>query len=511
MCPISGESVSEYIAAHLFHPPTPFAETDPGGRVPEGLREAVLKALAKDPADRFAKAEELLEAIAPFQGDRAAVNDDLDQSLKDTTALLAEEAIANEGKPGSTQHRLDRNFAPVTTPKPSSLPTEATVPSVLEDDGKHKLDDLFANAQLLARLEQLDKAEHELLRVLEVNPDHTEARELLTSVLDRQKGEAEAALRREIGEENRRLASNLIAEARELLKGGKQTRAGEKLEEALALKPGDKNATALLAEVTNVGVAEVSPPATASDQTVVARVPKKRAAAAPSAPEAKAPSQPEARPLAEEALASIAKSLDAGDLDRAEEKLRFARERLGKRDDLAALEARLGAARTASQPAEKPDLADAPIRPDGDTEVALPVEEDPAPAKKKRGPWAIVALLLVAAVGAGAWWMYQQRSAEESAPTPAAVVVTGALVLDALPWAEVTVTDSEGAEVALPGSSYTPLRLELPPGEYSLSLSHPEVSEPSLLEVSIRASEVIERTVELQPLDADAFLESARR
>ena len=64
--PIGGSSFAELAAGHLMQDPLPFAKTDPEGRVPEGLREAILTALRKDPRDRIASAEDFATRIRPF-------------------------------------------------------------------------------------------------------------------------------------------------------------------------------------------------------------------------------------------------------------------------------------------------------------------------------------------------------------------------------------------------------------------------------------------------------------
>lgn len=61
--PFQGKTPHEVMAAHLRQPPRPFAETDPEGRVPTELREAVLSALAKSPARRVVSADELAHRI----------------------------------------------------------------------------------------------------------------------------------------------------------------------------------------------------------------------------------------------------------------------------------------------------------------------------------------------------------------------------------------------------------------------------------------------------------------
>jgi len=64
--PYDGAMFAELAAGHLFNKPLPFSDTDPDGRVPEGLREAVLHALEKDPGDRIASAGEFAARIRPF-------------------------------------------------------------------------------------------------------------------------------------------------------------------------------------------------------------------------------------------------------------------------------------------------------------------------------------------------------------------------------------------------------------------------------------------------------------
>ncbi len=64
--PIAGEDANSLIAGHLFQAPRPFAQTDPEGHVPEAMRGVVLRALAKDRAERFQSAAEFAAALAPL-------------------------------------------------------------------------------------------------------------------------------------------------------------------------------------------------------------------------------------------------------------------------------------------------------------------------------------------------------------------------------------------------------------------------------------------------------------
>lgn len=61
--PIVGKDYFAILNGHLSRPPRSFAETDPGNRVPAVIREALLKALAKRPEDRFQTAAEFAEAL----------------------------------------------------------------------------------------------------------------------------------------------------------------------------------------------------------------------------------------------------------------------------------------------------------------------------------------------------------------------------------------------------------------------------------------------------------------
>jgi serine/threonine protein kinase len=121
--PIQGRDPSSIIAGHLFRPPLDFAESDPAGRIPEGLREVVLKALAKSPADRYATGQEMSRALAPFRQPDDVPEADLRRMLSAPVATVREEPVPAAG---STQARLDEQFGLETTPLPRHL--EALTP-----------------------------------------------------------------------------------------------------------------------------------------------------------------------------------------------------------------------------------------------------------------------------------------------------------------------------------------------------------------------------------------------
>jgi serine/threonine-protein kinase len=61
--PFDSDSVMEVLGMHLSEQPKPLREVAPDRNIPELLEEAVLRALAKDPADRYETADELRQAL----------------------------------------------------------------------------------------------------------------------------------------------------------------------------------------------------------------------------------------------------------------------------------------------------------------------------------------------------------------------------------------------------------------------------------------------------------------
>ncbi len=80
-CPIRGETFPQMIACHLNHPVPGFEETDPGGRVPQELRDVTMRALEKEPADRITSAELLLEALVPYRKQASGKSQYLEELL----------------------------------------------------------------------------------------------------------------------------------------------------------------------------------------------------------------------------------------------------------------------------------------------------------------------------------------------------------------------------------------------------------------------------------------------
>jgi serine/threonine protein kinase len=116
--PVPGDSPQQMIAGHLVMPPLEFATSDPNGRVPEDLRAIVLKAMAKNPNDRFQTVEVLDQALAGVQARFPLSSDELTRALQQGTARTTTIQVP---APGSTQDRINAQFGMGATPRPISL------------------------------------------------------------------------------------------------------------------------------------------------------------------------------------------------------------------------------------------------------------------------------------------------------------------------------------------------------------------------------------------------------
>ena len=123
--PLRGDTPRTLIGAHLFHPPTPFSETDPGGKVPTELRALVMKALEKKRTDRFGSAEELDQAVLRVR--EQVAGGDTEPAHKLLSRVRAtRDAVPVQVTP-SAQDRLDRQFIAQTTP--AAIPYAVRHPS----------------------------------------------------------------------------------------------------------------------------------------------------------------------------------------------------------------------------------------------------------------------------------------------------------------------------------------------------------------------------------------------
>ncbi len=207
--PIAGENFSALIASHLLRPPLDFAKSDPAGRVPERLREIVMKTLAKAREERISTARELHAMLEEFSDHSKTGREELDSILGQATLLVSE--VKFPIQPGSSQSRLDHQFGPEPTPHARSIMAS-------EGDEASRL---LTNARLLTRLEQYDKAETELRQLLDLIPEDHKAEELLASL--------EAARKRK-AEEVERIISRAVKAIVGAIDRGELAEAKQKLE-----------------------------------------------------------------------------------------------------------------------------------------------------------------------------------------------------------------------------------------------------------------------------------------
>jgi len=452
--PIQGHDPGSLIAAHMFRPPLPFAESDAKGHVPEALREIVLQALAKKPDDRFDTAAAMSGALDPLRAP-----DDID--LADLTRLLTRPFVRMQGAssvaPGSTQDRLDESFDPMDlTPAPERLlqavPTPAPALSREEQVSRH-----LESARRLAAAEDFEAALSELGSAAELAPENAEVQALC--------GEVKTALSWQKQEKKRAesLAKAAAAVQRHLDRGDLMG-AGQLLEKAMA----------------SHGERAPLPELKARLETLLAQ-----AAAAEAGATVR---------WAQETQRLPAKGAEAE-----------------TRPETDPFTTRQGAP---SPRVEEPATALIRPAPAPVPAAELPAAPSPPPARPGRAGWklpvAVAAgvLLLVAVV------LLLRGRHEETAlpaastpgPTPASTSAAGTLILDALPWAEVVaVVDADGKPQALGSQKHTPLVLSLPPGHYRISFRNPGSRRPVSLDADLAAGAEVRKVAEMRNLSEDEF------
>ena len=163
--PMHGNNFAELAGSHLFHPPKEFSETDPEGRLSDGLREAVLRAVAKSPDDRFATAAEFAKELDNYRNLDSPLRDEFDRTVEIATTAMPR--LTSPERPGSTQDRLNLEFGMSTTPAPGIGSTGAedaedgTVvvsPRRPLDDHVREIEGLVARGRRKRAIRLLDRA-----------------------------------------------------------------------------------------------------------------------------------------------------------------------------------------------------------------------------------------------------------------------------------------------------------------------------------------------------------------
>jgi serine/threonine-protein kinase len=150
--PFGEGSQQTLLAGHLFKPPRDFAETDPAARIPGNLRAVVLRALEKDPDDRFPDTGAMSLALQQIQ--TTWQEPEAEPGAAGAT-LLRPELGQVVFEPGSTQERLDRQFEPVPTRPPiAPVPAPVTSTAAPVAEGTRRLEPAPRAAPEPTRLER---------------------------------------------------------------------------------------------------------------------------------------------------------------------------------------------------------------------------------------------------------------------------------------------------------------------------------------------------------------------
>ncbi|MEM7353231.1 MAG: hypothetical protein AAF657_20720, partial [Acidobacteriota bacterium] len=107
-------------------------------------------------------------------------------------------------------------------------------------------------------------------------------------------------------------------------------------------------------------------------------------------------------------------------------------------------------------------------------------------------------------------WLSLRTWVPRDPPVPSVVAESGVLILDAVPWGEVVaIADGAGRPVALPAEAETPLMLDLPAGEYRITISNPELDLTLEVVEQVESSKTRRRFVELGAVDVAGYFARA--
>ncbi len=226
--PIRGESTSELIAGHLFQPPRDFAQTDPEGRIPERLRRAVLKTLAKEPAERFANAEELIASLGSLRADYPVSDEVLAESRRFTVGSTPRAAGVPQapGGPAPGSH---------VSPPERKPRTGGARPDDVTETRQDPLERLAGEVEELLRSGRLIEADRVLFQARESHgpdPELTTMRRRLDELYHRG---VESEVRALVSNAEARLSEEDFTSALEILEKARATAApGSSLDREIA-------------------------------------------------------------------------------------------------------------------------------------------------------------------------------------------------------------------------------------------------------------------------------------
>ena len=538
--PISGKSASSLIAGHLFRPPLDFAESDPEGRVPEQVRRAVLKALAKSPQERFADA-------ATFAAEFPKPDAIADLSSREILRILD---LAQAGK---------------TATDPSPVPEKPAQASNLEEAPTHIMKTLPYDEPAAEAPTVISRP----FTAHEHPADGPDSQNEPTRILRPTFGD-ESPAEAPLGAETRRLSGEELRALRLEMTAAREPEATE--ESTTRLRdpgfPGGMDGQILSQPAGRVPVGR-SPDVVASDE--VASDPlsptslPRRDSASPSTPESSEPIPGSDSSNLDETLRTIRALRDDGRAGEAFERLNRAVRQFGPQSELQGLRDELTEAlleqdadeETASQmfeiastsdvmqtvppsdaPVPTPEVGDAAPRPGAATSREESLDEasirglsdatirsfeaHASPVRDRPGPpiahptrhMVALGLVLVAVLAALVFFLNRnsgglKRQSIETEDVEAADLSPGSLALDAVPWGEIVSLQNPAAEESPPisPSRFTPVILSLPPGEYTISLRYPPTGQVEERVIRVDSDARVDERIIFENLDAKAYFQ----
>lgn len=119
--PFTGDTINDILDGHLFKDPPPMRMRK--GGLPAGLDKVIFKALDKEPEFRYARCEEFMRALQPFEGRPPPIPFPNQKPVsRQRPALRGVGAAGESGKvAGGKAMRQSRKAAPVTSPEGSTV------------------------------------------------------------------------------------------------------------------------------------------------------------------------------------------------------------------------------------------------------------------------------------------------------------------------------------------------------------------------------------------------------
>jgi eukaryotic-like serine/threonine-protein kinase len=476
------DNISSLFFQILHQPATRLSEVWPD--CPRDLDALIAKCVEKDPAKRVGS---FRQVIASLQSILDEVRRSGDVPLP-TAAYGLVEARREDAGEAQRQQALTQARNQIEDLLASGE-LKAAARALLE--ARQSFGDLVPFRTLHDRLVQLQTASdmqvveegEELRAVVEVIRDEVEAGNLEEAAAKHQQalalfGEGHSLL--VLGRQIR--ARQKVAEGRDLLDRSAVEPAWEALQRAYELDPQVPEIAAMLREVDE---RRKRRDRSSRNAGLLAEAHRLLAAG-------------QLQPARDRVAEALQEAPDDADAQRLEREIRQALDAAG---DVTVIGPRPGTAATA--PPVPPSLA-----PPTAATVLAPAAPRAATAAKRPGKalWIAAAALGVLAIAVLLAWMLARGGGGAGA--------RGAVALDASPWAEVTgivAADGSPVDLATLGLGappfYTPLYLELEPGDYRATLRRPDAPTPRTVEFRVEAGGVVSSRVELEPVDAGRYFE----